>query len=176
MSQQKNNPTKNGFTIIEVLIVLAMAGLILSVVLLAIPALMRNSRNNQRKQDVSNVLDAVSSYALNNSGRLPDAASNPSDATFLDTQRVKLAFYEPNLSFGTLPGGGGGIAIIPQVSGSGGGESNADLNTAVIYNYRKCDAANPGAATTVGAGYRDIVAVYGIETGGAVGASKCLQL
>lgn len=172
MSNNSRRSYKNGFTIIEVLIVLAIASLIMSVVLLAIPSLLRNSRNNQRKQDVSNVLDAVSSFALNNSGRFPAA----SDGAFLTSQRVKLAYYEPNLSFGSAPGGPG-IGILPQTSGGGGGgESNTDTETMLIYNYRKCDPTTPGTTTTTGAGYRDIVAVYGIETGGAVNGSKCLQL
>jgi prepilin-type N-terminal cleavage/methylation domain-containing protein len=40
-----------GFTIIEVMIVLAIAGLIMLVVFLAVPALQRNSRNTQRNND-----------------------------------------------------------------------------------------------------------------------------
>ena len=40
-----------GFTIIEVLIVLAIAGLILLVVFLAVPALQRNARNTQRNAE-----------------------------------------------------------------------------------------------------------------------------
>ena len=41
-----------GFTIIEVMIVLAIAGLIMLIVFLAVPALQRNQRNTARKQDV----------------------------------------------------------------------------------------------------------------------------
>ena len=40
-----------GFTIIEVMIVLAIAAMILLVVLLAVPALQRNSRNTAVKTD-----------------------------------------------------------------------------------------------------------------------------
>ena len=54
MSNIKNR--KDGFTIIEVLIVLAIAGLIMLIVFLAVPALQRNSRNTQRKNDVANIL------------------------------------------------------------------------------------------------------------------------
>jgi prepilin-type N-terminal cleavage/methylation domain-containing protein len=38
----------DGFTIIEVMIVLAIAGLIMLVVFLAVPSLQRNSRNEPR--------------------------------------------------------------------------------------------------------------------------------
>src|SRR6202012_43961 len=64
-----------GFTIIEVLIVLAIAGLILMIVFLAVPALQRNSRNTQRKNDVQALLGAISEYEDNNNGSLPAAGA-----------------------------------------------------------------------------------------------------
>src|SRR4051812_37120462 len=70
----KNNlklKQKEGFTIIEVLIVLAIAGLILLIVFLAVPALQRNSRNTQRRNDVAGILGAVSEYANNTNGSFP---------------------------------------------------------------------------------------------------------
>lgn len=60
-----------GFTIIEVMIVLAIAGLILLIVLLAVPALQRNSRNTQIKNDAANVVGAVSTFASDNDGAIP---------------------------------------------------------------------------------------------------------
>jgi len=60
-----------GFTITEMMIVLAMAGLILLIIFEAIPALERSSRNNQRRQDVQTMLAAVSHYELNDSGNFP---------------------------------------------------------------------------------------------------------
>jgi prepilin-type N-terminal cleavage/methylation domain-containing protein len=60
-----------GFTIIEVLIVLAIAGLILLIVFLAVPALQRNSRNTQRNNDVAGVLGVINEYASNQNGNLP---------------------------------------------------------------------------------------------------------
>ena len=55
MLQKYKTKREEGFTIIEVLIVLAIAGLILLIVFLAIPALQRNSRNTQRKNDSAGV-------------------------------------------------------------------------------------------------------------------------
>ncbi len=66
-----------GFTIIEVLIVLAIAGLILLIVFLAVPALQRNSRNSGRKSDVSRIGGAVIEFMNNNNGAKPDAADLP---------------------------------------------------------------------------------------------------
>jgi prepilin-type N-terminal cleavage/methylation domain-containing protein len=64
-----------GFTIVEVLIVLAIAGLILLIVFLAVPALQRNSRNTAIRNDAANVLSGVSEYVSNNNGTLPAAGS-----------------------------------------------------------------------------------------------------
>ena len=63
----------SGFTIIEVVLVLAIAGLIFLMVFIALPALQRNQRDAQRKQDLSRVLTAVRSYQSTNRGRVPAA-------------------------------------------------------------------------------------------------------
>ena len=60
MRQKLNEGNKEkGFTIIEVMIVLAIAGLILLIIFLAVPALQRNVRNTQRKTDVTAIAAAV---------------------------------------------------------------------------------------------------------------------
>ena len=58
-----------GFTIIEVLIVLAIAGLIMLIVFLAVPALQRNSRNNGRNNDAARVGSAVTECLANRNGQ-----------------------------------------------------------------------------------------------------------
>jgi prepilin-type N-terminal cleavage/methylation domain-containing protein len=71
-----------GFTIIEVLIVLAIAGLIMLIVFLAVPALQRNSRNTAIKNDVSSVLGGVSEYQAANNGKTPTGISGTGTITF----------------------------------------------------------------------------------------------
>jgi hypothetical protein cdiviTM7_02704 len=56
---KNQNLTKKGFTIIEVVLVLAIAGLIFLMVFLALPALQRSQRDAQRKQDVAMVVTAL---------------------------------------------------------------------------------------------------------------------
>ena len=73
MLQKYKDNREEGFTIIEVLIVLAIAGLIILIVFLAVPALQRNSRNTQRRNDVSALLGAVQEFSNNNGGDLPTA-------------------------------------------------------------------------------------------------------
>lgn len=62
---------ESGFTIIEVLIVLAIAGLIMLIVFLAVPALQRNARNTTNKNDASSVEGGINEYVSNNDGSFP---------------------------------------------------------------------------------------------------------
>jgi prepilin-type N-terminal cleavage/methylation domain-containing protein len=64
MSNRKP-PFSRGFTIIEVMIVLAIAGLILLMVFLSVPALGRNARNAERKNDLGKFVAAVEEYRVN---------------------------------------------------------------------------------------------------------------
>lgn len=70
---------QEGFTIIEVMIVLAIAGLIILVVLLAIPALQRNSRNTTIKNDASAVAGAIQEWQGANNGKLPTSVTADAD-------------------------------------------------------------------------------------------------
>ena len=67
----KIQQTKKGFTIIEVVLVLAIAGLIFMMVFLALPALQRSQRDTQRKNDASRLLAAVNDYRAANRGAVP---------------------------------------------------------------------------------------------------------
>jgi prepilin-type N-terminal cleavage/methylation domain-containing protein len=71
----KNTKSNKGFTIIEVLIVLAIAGLIMLIVFLAVPALQRNQRNTSRKNDSSRVATAASNYVTNSNGQKIDSTA-----------------------------------------------------------------------------------------------------
>ena len=151
-----------GFTIVELLIVLAIAGLILLVVFQAIPTFQRNSRNNNRKQDVANILQAVSHYELNNSGDFP-----PSNAF--------LSFIGNNsgLRYYTT----GNVSLHSQTSAGANpiGYGSPNINTVDIYNYELCDSGSADVATNTGAGYGDIVGIYAIESSGG-NVKRCQQL
>lgn len=64
----KISTKKHGFTIIEVVLVLAIAGLIFLMVFVALPALQRNQRDTQRRQDYADAGAAIISYAASNGG------------------------------------------------------------------------------------------------------------
>jgi prepilin-type N-terminal cleavage/methylation domain-containing protein len=72
---------QKGFSIIEVLIVLAIAGLIMLIVFLAVPALQRNARNNAIQNDAQSISGGVGEYASNNNGALPTVISGTGDVS-----------------------------------------------------------------------------------------------
>ena len=62
---------KIGFTIVEVSLVLGIAGLIFMMVFIALPTLQRNQRDAQRREDMIILEDAIKNYQKNNRGALP---------------------------------------------------------------------------------------------------------
>jgi prepilin-type N-terminal cleavage/methylation domain-containing protein len=132
-----------GFTIIEVVLVLAIAALIFLMIFIALPALQRGQRDTARKQDVGTVAAAVNSYRSNHRGSLPDSASDLSD-------------YIDNLS---------------QIDASDGltvgeGEANApdELDKIVIQTKAKCDSDNNATSTD---STRQAAVLVKLENGGA---------
>ena len=81
--------SKKGFTIIEVVLVLAIAGLIFLMVFIALPALQRSQRNTQRADDMSRILTAVNSYQSNNNGKTPFTKGNNNNYTVAPTFVVR---------------------------------------------------------------------------------------
>lgn len=144
----KNSKAK-GFTIVEVLFVLAIGGLMLMMVFLAIPAINRWNNNNKRKADVSAILQAVSDYRLQNMGSYP-SASKP-----LTIPSLKI-YAAANVT----------------VKNPGSTDPNivTDPNLMYVYNNAICDADNPGKYKAGGS--RDIVALYALEPS----ISQCRQL
>ncbi len=87
-----NQLTKNkqsGFTIIEVVLVLAIAALIFLIVFLAVPALQRSQRDTQRRNDMSRFMAQIQQYQANNKGDVPKnpTASNCAAAATGNVQK-----------------------------------------------------------------------------------------
>lgn len=140
-----------GFTIIEVMIVLAIAGLILLIVFLAVPALQRNSRNTQRKNDVQNVLGAISTYNSNNNGANPTAYADISP-------EVKSAFYtSSDITWGTT---NGTIATV-------------DTGRMYVSTGAKCNTGGTNFGGS-GATSRNVAVLYTIENAGST-ATRCQE-
>jgi prepilin-type N-terminal cleavage/methylation domain-containing protein len=141
-----------GFTIIEVMIVLAIAGLIMLIVFLAVPALQRNSRNTQRKNDASAVLSAVGEFVGNSNGTLPASAADQT----LVKGNAKYGFYEEaNVSFAT------------------GAQSAVTDTDTVLRVVTKAKCGTGGAA--IAGAQRQYVIQYAVETGSGTGRQSICQ-
>ena len=81
---KENIKAKKGFTIIEVVLVLAIAGLIFLMVFVALPALQRSQRDTQRRDDFARLATAITQYQTNNNGKVPMAqTTKPTSADFI---------------------------------------------------------------------------------------------
>lgn len=146
----KNIKRDDGFTIIEVLIVLAIAGLIMLIVFLAVPALQRNARNTSRKSDAASLASAISEYINNNDGQLPSSCSG-SACPFI--QNWKPGFYAAsNVTYTDNTSSGASLAAPTQ----------DNINVA---SYMTCSGI---VATSKGASSRSVAIVYNVETGGGI--------
>lgn len=71
-TRKMNSGDRGGFTIIEVVLVLAIAGLIFLMVFIALPSLQRAQRDTQRRNDLARVSNGITQYQTNNNGKLPN--------------------------------------------------------------------------------------------------------
>ena len=93
---------RRGFTIIEVVPVLAIAGLIFLMVFIALPALQRSQRDTQRKNDVDRIAAAVNTYISNNN-KLPfDYDQGSFDKDFIVRYVDNYCTYKSTSAGGTL--------------------------------------------------------------------------
>jgi prepilin-type N-terminal cleavage/methylation domain-containing protein len=67
---------QKGFTIIEVVLVLAIAGLIFLMVFIALPALQRSQRDAARKTEAGTVVSAIGTFQGNARGKNPTLAAD----------------------------------------------------------------------------------------------------
>lgn len=127
----KNN--KKGFTIIEVVLVLAIAGLIFLMVFLALPALQRSQRDTQRKNDASRLRAAVTDFTSNNRGALPWSGNTLNGnfiANYVTVNGSRFNDPTTNQLYGVTPA-------------TGSHDAPTDLGNMVVSNQARC--GNDGA-------------------------------
>lgn len=144
---RKLHKDNKGFTIIEVLIVLAIAGLIMLIVFLAVPALQRNSRNTERRNEASRLLTAANEFVTNN--------NSTAFTTTAHAQQIHQAAGVTSLAQPTI-----------------GGTGNLALNaTRLVYGGR----CNASVAESGGTG-RQIALQFGLEGGGSNVVQACITM
>jgi prepilin-type N-terminal cleavage/methylation domain-containing protein len=149
-------PVAAGFTIIEVLIVLAIAGLIMLIVFLAVPALQRNSRNTQYRNEASRILSATQELLNNNGGTLPQS----SDASTI----LANANSPKNITTLNVTNPGTTAAVAPTTSA-------ATLETGVA-----CGTVGGATLTPVSGGSaRQLTLIYAVETSSGGVSAQCIR-
>jgi len=159
LNQLKKRKSAEGFTIIEVLIVLAIAGLIMVVVFLAVPALQRSGRNNALNTDANNTLTAVGNYVSNNNGTLPTAASLSGNV---------ITITGPSGSNSETAKVDSGTAGVSFYSGSQLATTTAGSIMIVTGKDAQCNSTASGLAASGGAGTaspRSYAVLYVAESG-----------
>lgn len=141
--------SNKGFTIIEVVLVLAIAAVIFLIVFLAVPALQRNNRNTNRKSEVGRLLSAYQEHITNN------PAETVAGVTLAEIQGVvgTLQVYSTGLTVSN--------ATVTAIT-------NAD--TARVVPGGTCN----GAAATASSNIRKVVVLYAVETAGDA-SPQCQQ-
>ena len=152
------NKTK-GFTIIEVVLVLAIAGLIFLVVFLALPALQRGQRDTQRKQDMGKLMSQVVAYQSNNQGVLP---GNPTPANWDGS--FKSSYLTVNSTPYADPSNGATYTITQATAAPSALIAPAVANI-IIYPGMTCGGTN-GVQGTFSATSRTFAAAIYQEQGG----------
>lgn len=155
---------ERGFTIIEVMIVLAIAGLILLIVFLAVPALQRNAHNTSFKNDAAGILGAMSEYSDNNNGAaLTGVAVNLTTGTvYVGGTSTTCTAATSTLNCATARVGSEITTVSPPTATIS--TTKPAIGTVHLYTTAVCNGNTP---TATGATSRNFVAYYQLE-GGAI--------
>ena len=156
---------KSGFTIIETVLVLAIAGLIIVMAFVALPSLWASQRDADRRANVMNFVSALKTYQTNNSrGALPDngtagiyntAKKNPGSYTASSWEGLIQDYYLKNDSLADPSGEIYKIQVANCNASSAGdrcyiGDNNFDnnVNASTTPSF---DASNPVIYVVTGA-------------------------
>ena len=142
---------KEGFTIIEVIIVLVIGAVIMLAVFLVVPQLQRTQRNSRAQNDVRRILTAAEQYAANNNNTYPNCGASA-------TADKPLLTAGPNA-----------CTVITNITGDVKTPTNTDYATvvvaptttgqiAIVKNVTGC--ASPGTTPDFAAGTKFMVVTF----------------
>lgn len=164
---QKLRKKTEGFTIIEVMIVLAIAALILVVVLIAIPQLQRAQRNAARRDINGRIKTELDNFAGNNNGTYPVANAAAGNNNF-GNNGVANSFVGRYMTGANVNINDPSTAapVLFNVTGA----IPVPIGQGTVY-YRTGNICAGELPTTVGATPRSYAVVMGLEGG----AGFCLD-
>lgn len=155
---------KNGFTIIEVSLVLAIAGLILILAFIALPGLWRSQRDTQRKEDITTLASNLKKWQSNNNrGSLPTDLSSFKEMYYKDK-----SFEDPDgtsykLVYNLCDGKNAGSAcgIMTTIN-------NEKFNSHNIYVVTSAACGSDGHSAVKSANARKAAIMYRLEAGNEI--------
>lgn len=150
---------EKGFTIIEVVLVLAIAALIFLMVFIALPALQRTQRDDARKRDIATISSAMQAWMGNNRSGWPEASAL---STYIGEDVSENTVTNPD------------DKDAPFIVDSFGNEPDAVAESQVIVvTGAACSTVEGDGKFTLQAGTkRQYVVVTRLESGG--GSAYCL--
>jgi prepilin-type N-terminal cleavage/methylation domain-containing protein len=142
--QKQQTESKRGFTIIEVVLVLAIAGLIFLMVFIALPALQRGQRDAQRKSDLTRISVQITNYLSSTRGSVPTegdfanfvtgylngAAGDDGSLHAGDEYRDPSTSEGYDIAFGGVPGEAGDVRYQNRTLCDGGSEDYVETTSA----------------------------------------------
>ena len=155
---------RRGFTIIEVVLVLAIAGLIFLMVFIALPNMQSAQRNTQRRNDYNSLSTQITNYATNHNGAYPTTILS----TWFNSQ-------------GTDPDGEPYAGIAMSADGGETLDATAmqgkvDRNNKQAYVVKHAKCTNTGTVTNGdGAAKKEFAIVGYVEEGANVKGTYCLS-
>ena len=134
-----------GFTIIEVALVLAIAGLIFLVVFLALPALQRSQRDTARRQDAGRIVSALQNCMSDNQADLTNCyvtgaggiGGPVGTSGYLGGKLSQITTVNVSVNANTYPGGNTDAVVVTGGTCSGTtatASGDPDKNAAVLVN------------------------------------------
>ena len=167
---------KQGFTIIEVVLVLAIAGLIFLMTFLALPALNRTQRDATRRDNISTFLRRLKEYQSNNRGALPPGETGSDEVTWNENESGPSwkGFYHDYLGETFQDPSGGYYKIVVAQCGdsiTNGAECNNLVTEAtqfpndfklMVFKSATCDGSKAEKTTNP----RKVAVQYKLEGGG----------
>lgn len=170
---KKANTKYKGFTIIEVVLVLAIAGLIFLMVFIALPALQRSQKDTQRRSDLSRFMSQIESYQTNNRNALPGSTMTAVTGVLNDKKSTLsdsgwAGFYKNYLLAGTDdfadPDGEPYSLAVGDITKGNEAQSANFPNDHKIYVYIQGECN--GELVKKSSGSRKVAITYKLEGGG----------
>lgn len=155
---------QQGFTIIEVVLVLAIAGLIFLMVFIALPTLQTNQRDTQRRDDVARFKAQINQFQANNKGKVPAQVGTTCVAATGTNPKNAVDFVNGYLTTWEDPTDGATYLSKCQTSAAGVTQPGRWFYSNAPTTGSECD----GEAIVAGTGTRQYALIMKLEGSGTI--------